>query len=70
MIYIIAGNAKQANDYVRRKGLSRPEYCYVSNVSKMQGVARGCQVKFVGTWYDRSDAEELREWAFETILSC
>ena len=56
-VFIIPGNYRQFLDYVRDKE-NRSFYVYVSDITMLRGYhqPRG---KFIGTWYDRVDLEDI-----------
>lgn len=66
--YVIAGNAHQATDFIKRKAhelwtagdsfISLSHFVYVSDVLTLRGV-RNPHGFFIGTWRDRRDIHEI-----------
>jgi hypothetical protein len=54
MLYIIAGNRKQADDYAKKNGIYPLGYEYVNDPSVLREKGRINYVK-TGTWYTRSN---------------
>jgi hypothetical protein len=64
MIFIIAGNVRQAVEYATRCGLIRSEWRYVEGPSSLRGYSVG-ELRRVGTWHQRRDYAEVMDMARE-----
>lgn len=67
IIYIVAGNVHQFNDYVNKKTQEAirnctpyKKYVYVSHPDTLRGLS-SIKGFFIGTWRDRNDIDEIRE---------
>jgi hypothetical protein len=66
--YVIAGNAQQATDFIKRKAtemwhdgytsIALSNFVYVSSVLTLRGI-RNPHGFFIGTWRDRRDIHEI-----------
>ena len=61
-IYILAGTAEQARNLSRAMDLGRHEWSYVSTPQTLMGLKGGTLMAF-GTWRDRSDSQEIIDFA-------
>jgi hypothetical protein len=58
--YIVAGTSQEYEAWLRRKGLDRRAYRYVTNPGMLRGMTN-IQGFFIGTYLNRLDIEEIRE---------
>lgn len=58
MLYIIAGSAKQADDYCRSIGLNKNDFIYVHSPQVLYG-AKNIEFSRIGTWYERDDIYDM-----------
>jgi hypothetical protein len=61
MIYIIAGNGRQADDWRRENKKTLAESVYVATVDVLHGVQCPIEVVRTGTWHERNDIKEIDE---------
>ena len=57
MLFIIAGNAREADNYARDNKLSKQDYRYVISYEYLLGI-EGKYIK-VGSWYLHSDIDNI-----------
>lgn len=71
MIYIVAGTVVQANAYRRELGSKRKDCVNVTGRAALEGRIIGSQdsVHFTGTWWERSDIDEIRDLIYVCTLS-
>jgi len=58
-LFIISGNFREANEYMRRFPINPGEWFYVDSKLALMGIEGQCILVY-GTYYKRSDWEELR----------
>ena len=58
--YIVAGTSQEYEAWLRRKGLDRRAYRYVTNPGMLRGMTN-IQGFFIGTYLNRLDIEDIRE---------
>ena len=58
--YIVAGTSQEYEAWLRRRGLDRRAYRYVTNPGMLRGMTN-IQGFFIGTYLNRLDIEEIRE---------
>jgi hypothetical protein len=60
MIFILAGNHRQAEDCARRNHLPKRDWVYLHSREQLLG-HRGGMVWYYGTWWERADTSRLEE---------
>jgi len=66
MIYVLAGNHIQAQQWARNENLKHDEWMYINGVRVLEGVRTEAHFIKIGTWYMR-DNDELAK--IEGMLS-
>ena len=62
MIFVVAGNYRQAHHWMRDNKLSEfGQACYVSGADVLRGQPRGSQYVYVGTFWHHPEKEKIRE---------
>jgi hypothetical protein len=59
MIYVFAGTAHQAHQWMRDNNRSPKDARYIDRTDRLRGIERGLEFVRVGTWYDRKDGREI-----------
>lgn len=66
MIYILAQNVNQAREFNRYYGIPLDQTRYINDVHSIMGVKDpNASIVFTGTWYLRSDLEQIMQKVFE-----
>lgn len=66
-IYIISKDGLSAHRYCDSAGIAPDDFVYVSGPERLKGL-RGIDVRFVGPWRERKDAEEIERAARIAML--
>lgn len=61
MLWIIAGNHKEAKTYAAAKGMRRDQWRYLLRADQLPSDLAGVQVAWIGSYANRPDYKRLSE---------